>query len=165
MSRGDNLEEVEKLWGIQPGVEQEWGHTFDKLVNYHNLPNENMKDTVKTIFGRVDHEARNGKQEILEKEMRNWVQPRLKPQLWKKYLWPTQYEKEEKNYNVKFETIFGSKEFRGDGPISKDKFINGIINELRDGNTEVCFSITLYINNNSLVFGCINMKHHHYFNI
>ena len=144
MSRGDNLEEVEKLWGIQPGVEQEWGHTFDKLVNYHNLPNENMKDTVKTIFRRVDPEARNGKKEILEEEMRNWIQPRLKPRLWKKYLWPTQYEKEKKSYDFKFDKIFGSNECRSNGPISKDQFINGIINELRDGNTEVWFYITLY---------------------
>ena len=152
------------MWDIQPGVEQEWGHTFVKLVNYHNLPNENMKDTVKTIFGRVDHEARKGKKEILEKEMRNWIQPRLKPRLWKKYLWPTQYEMEKKSYNFKFETLFGSKEFRCDGPISKDQFINGIINELRDGNTEVWFYVTLYMNNDILV-NRINKKQSHYLNM
>ena len=75
--------------------------------------------------------------------MREWIHPRLHPQIWKKYLRPTQYEKEERSYNFKFKTLFESKEFLSDGPISKDEFINGIINEQRHGNTEARFYITL----------------------
>ena len=131
---------MERLWGIQAGVEEEWGHTFDKLVTYHNLPNESLKDTVKMIWaGKTELKERSKKSEINEKEMRNWIKPRLKPWIWKKYLWPSQYEREQKLHKFTFESLFGSEEFQieSDGPISKDQFMNGIINELREKNTEV----------------------------
>ena len=129
------------MWGIKPGVEQEWGNTFDKLVNYHNMPNDNLKGTIKSIFSRHnDLEERGKRNEILEEEMRNWIEPRLKPQLWKKYLWSSRYEKEKILCNFKFEALFGTEDCRGNGPITKEKFICGIINELREGNKEVFLS-------------------------
>ena len=47
------------MWGIKPEVEKEWGNTFDKLVEYHNMPNEDLKETTKMIFSR-----RNNKNEL-----------------------------------------------------------------------------------------------------
>ena len=128
------------MWGIKPEVEKEWGNTFDKLVEYHNMPNEDLKETTKMIFSRRNNNNELRKNnEILEEEMRNWMKPRLKPQLWKKCLWRSQYKKEKDNYNSEFETLFGTEDCWGSGPITKEKFINGVIKELREGNKKVSY--------------------------
>ena len=43
------LEDLEEKWGIRLGVEKEWGPTFDKLLEYHNMPNDSLKDTTNFI--------------------------------------------------------------------------------------------------------------------
>ena len=134
----DNIEDLEEKWGIRPGVEKEWGPTFDKLLEYHNMPKDSLKDTIRAIFARKDNcEQLRNQNEILVSEMKHWMKP---PLSLKKYVCKENYEKELEAYNTEFEALFAEDaEDSGEKlSISKDKLFDGIIIELRKGNKQVC---------------------------
>lgn len=77
------------------------------------------------------------KTDLLEiRELENWMMPRLKPSLWKKYLWKEQYLKEHLYNNALKDSFFSGKLDTCKG-ISKENFLRGVIEELREGNKEV----------------------------
>ena len=131
----DNIEEYEEKLGIKPGVEKEWGPTFDKLLEYHNMPNDSLKDTIRFIFTRKENcKPLRKENEILVSEMKNWMKP---PLSLKKYLCRGKYEKELAHYNAEVNALFEAEDSVEKLSISKEKLFNGIINELRKGNKEV----------------------------
>ena len=131
----DNIEEYEEKLGIKPGVEKEWGPTFDKLLEYHNMPNDSLKDTIRFIFTCKENCKQLRKEnEILVTEMKNWMKP---PLSLKKYLCKEKYEEDFAKYNTEVDALFGAKDSIEKLSISKEKLFNGIINELRKGNKQV----------------------------
>ena len=131
----DNIEEYEEKLGIKPGVEKEWGPTFDKLLEYHNMPNDSLKDTIRFIFTCKENCKQLRKEnEILVTEIKNWMKP---PLSLKKYLNKRKYEEELAKYKTEVNALFEAEDSIEKLSISKDKLFNGIINELRKGNKQV----------------------------
>ena len=131
---------MEEKWGIRPGVEKEWGPTFDKLLEYHNMPDDSLKDIIRFICTRKEDCKQLRKQnEILVSEMRHWMKP---PLTFKKYLCKANYDKEYENYKTEFDALFEANVSDEKLSISKEKLFNGIIQELRKGEKQVssvCF--------------------------
>ena len=134
---------MEEKWGIRTGVEKEWGPTFDKLLEYHNMPNDSLKDTIKFIFTRKENcEQLRKENEVLVSEMKKWMKP---PLTFKKYLCEREYKKEFENYKTEVDALFEANNFDEKLSISKEKLFNGIIQELRKGKKQVssvCFMCT-----------------------
>ena len=135
------MEYVENKWGIKSRVVQEWDQTFDTLLTYHNKQDwrTDLRVMAKSVFGKGTSYS-NFSEEISVEELNNWMKPRLEPSLWKKYIWKTQYESEEAQYNAQYEALLGKSENgdkNNDRGVSKEKFIDGVIREIRDGNQEV----------------------------
>ena len=93
---------------------------------------------VKSISGNRSSNSTNP-EEISVEELTNWMKPRLEPSLWKKYIWPKQYEKEGAQYNAQYEALLGTDQEDKENKrgISKEQFIDGVTREIRDGNQEV----------------------------
>ena len=129
---------------------QEWGKTFDTLLTYHNTQDwrTDLRVMLKSISGNGTSNS-NNYEEISVEELTNWMKPRLEPSLWKQYLWPTQYEKEEAQYNAQYEALLGTEKDDKENKrgISKEQFIDGIIREIREGNErkEVNDNIKLFV--------------------
>ena len=134
------MESEENKWGIKSRVVTEWGKTFDKLLTYHNKQDwrEDLRVMVKSISGNRSSNSTNP-EEISVEELTNWMKPRLEPSLWKKYIWPKQYEKEGAQYNAQYEALLGTDQEDKENKrgISKEQFIDGVTREIRDGNQEV----------------------------
>ena len=143
------LKYEESKWGIFQGVKNEWEKTFEKLLEYHNT--QDLKTISTSIFRNKPtlNDELHKTDALGVKELDNWMVPRLKPPLWKKYLCLKRYEQESLHYDaVKtslFETESGTTETNLARPetastqkgIDKQKFLNGIIKQLRKGNKEV----------------------------
>ena len=131
--RTERLEKVETMWGVFDGVTKEWGGHFETLVKYHNIP---------LHFGALDRSELRKKDELDVKTLENLMVPFLN-------LGPERYKQEEPHYDATRKGLFQRKtepiEMHEVNPrispnhkgIVKNKFLKGIIKEVRCGNKEV----------------------------
>ena len=146
--RTERLEKVETMWGVFDGVTKEWGGHFKTLLLYHN--NLDLRTLSRSIFFNKHEINEDKKDELDVKTLENLVVQKLEPALWKYYLCPGRYKQEEVHYDATKKGLFKRKsetiEMNEANPrispnhtgIVKQKFLNGIIKELRCGNKEVC---------------------------
>ena len=137
--RNKLVDKAETKWDIRPEVAREWGPTFDKLLSMHHTQD------VKTIMtslrpGSKSEQHEDNKMPI--KELKNWVKPKFTPSIWKKYLCNEQYLKDKEMGNKNFEALFGedSDSYSVDLTrvgITRVEFIDGIMEEIRNGDKEV----------------------------
>ena len=140
---------MEEKWGVSKEIKNEWSGTFEKLLKYHNT--QDLRTLSMSIFWNkpTGNEDLHKNDALDAKELENWMVPRLEPSLWKYYLWPEGYKKEELHYEAVKKALFSTEmddieinRLNSDIPstqrgISKDNFLKGIVKELRDGNKEV----------------------------
>lgn len=142
------LTHEENKWGIFQGVKNEWEETFEKLLEYHNT--QDVRTISRSIFCNKTtmNDELHRKDALDVKELENWMVPRLKPPLWKKYLCSERYKQEKVHYDAVKRSLFETEsvtiETNSARPehsssrkgIYKHKFLKGIIKELRNGNKE-----------------------------
>ena len=140
------LLKAESEWDIRPEVAREWGPTFDNFLRLYNTqdlktimislrPGENEKRC--TVYEK--HRREN---KLPISELKNWMKPKFKPSIWKKYLCKEQYLRDKEMGNKKFDALFGegtdnsSVDLTRVG-ITRVEFIDGIMEEIRNGDKEV----------------------------
>ena len=135
---GDNLENgdlreyeailtaEEDRWCIRQGVVEEWGPTFEKFLRLYNT--QDINTVVHTLRNNDKQQSKDKRLSV--SELKNWMQPKSKPPLWKKMFLPDQYEKEKGINQLEFQNLIplGSND-----KVDKAEFINRIMKELRHG--------------------------------
>ena len=161
--RMDNqIKDVEKSWGIVVAATKEWGSTFDNFLKVQNTPDLTTATRLMCCHkGNGRDTSQHKKKKVNVKLLENWLKPRLEPHPWKYRLgkifkkWGDEYEKEVEHSKRTSKALFGAD---GDTAshltathlthtwISRDEFIQGVINEIRLGKTEViCSNVMFYI--------------------
>jgi hypothetical protein len=132
------LKIAEQQWDIRAEVAQEWEPTFDRLLTFYNTQDIN---TIVSTFGKNEVFQTNKNDKLPIKELRKWIKPKFEPPTWKKLFCHSQYKKD-KLFNIgEFESLFGgTEEAENDALITRVQFIDRIMEELRDGNKNVCIS-------------------------
>ena len=143
----ETLKEAEINWCVRRGVENAWSSTFDKLLSLYNT--QDIRKVLDTFTRTKEHQSRPDKR-ISVNELKNWMQPNIKPSFWKKVCMPDLYKKEKERNKIEFEsllktTIDGSKyksKRMADGKkdmVDKEEFIDRIMEELQNGDKIVSF--------------------------
>ena len=132
---------AEIQWDIRAEVAQEWEPTFDRLLTFYNTQDIN---TIIPTLWKNERLQTNENDKLPIKELRKWIKPKFEPPTWKKLFCHSEYKKD-KLFNIgAFETLFGGKEdAENDILITRAQFIDRIMEELRDGNKNVCISSTI----------------------
>ena len=120
----------EEKWCIRQGFVDEWGPTFEKFLHLYNT--QDINTVVHTLTNNEKHQRKD--QRLSISELKNWMQPKFKPPLWKKLFQPDAYEKEKSINQLEFQTLIplGSTD-----KVDKAEFINRIMKELRNGDKKV----------------------------
>ena len=133
------LTHAEDQWDIRSEVAKEWGPTFDKLLSLHNT--QDLKTIIKSQMPGSKVQPRTDNRLPIS-ELKDWMKPKFEPPIWKKCLWPEQYEKEKKLGHKVYSDLFGKPTSKRGSlfdaeNFTRTQFIDGIMEEIRYGDKEV----------------------------
>ena len=137
----EQLKKAEVEWDIRSEVENEWGPTFDKLLGLYNT--HDLKTIMRSLKPGTKGQRRPDDRLPIS-ELKSWMKPKFEPSSWKYYLCKEQYQQEERMGRKEFTALFGehsdssaSQKDNDKRSMTKDQFINGIMDEIRYGDKEV----------------------------
>ena len=151
------IKEAENNWGISSATKKVWNKTFDKLLKFQNTPD--LSTAARSLCGNDMNETNaNQRAKVRVKELETWMKPRLESHPWKENIGKMarnlgatnlakkledEYEAEEDHNRRTQEALFGGRdENRRHSKfthnwISRDEFIHGVTENIREGKTEV----------------------------
>ena len=124
------LKEAENDWCIRNGALREWGPTFDKLLQLYNTQDMN---TIVHAFKNNEEQCRND-EKLSIKQLKNWMKPEFQPPTWMKIFCYEKYKDILKKNQLELQSLLAD---CGGETINKAEFIDRIMQELREGNSEV----------------------------
>ena len=157
------IKEAENNWGISTATKKIWNKTFDNLLKFQNTPDFSTaaarSSAARSLWGNGMNEINtNQREKVRVKELETWLKPRLESHPWKENIGNMarnlgatnlakklvdEYNAEEEHNRGTEEALFGGKgethrhsRFTHEW-ISRDEFIHGVTEMIREGKTEV----------------------------